>query len=449
MWFLEKKTFEFFGVFLIKKINHNVNNMKHFAKFICMTFGILISVSVSGQGVTILTLEQCQELARSNFPLIRQFDLISKTNEYSLSNASKGYLPQVNFIGQGSYQSAVTKFPLALPGITVPTVSKDQYKLYGEISQVIYDGGAIREQKKVLEASAAAEKESLEVELYKLRDRVNQLYFGSLIVDKQLGQNAVVQRDLQLGITKIDALIKNGTAFKSSGDAIKAELLRSKQQAVEMMALKKVYLDMLAQFIKLDISENTLLTLPASPLPIGEIKRPELQLFDMQNQLLAAQARQLKVRILPKLNLFFQGGYGRPALNMLSNEFTPYYVGGVRLSWSVNSLYTQKKELAILEVRKEQYNMQKDVFLFNINLTLKQQLSEIDKFRQLLTTDQEIIGLRENVKTASAAQLENGVITANDYLHEVNAEDQARQNLILHEMQLLMALYNEKTTSGN
>jgi outer membrane protein TolC len=401
-----------------------------------------------GQGGTV-RLEQCQELARQNFPLIRQFDLISRTAAYSLENASKGYYPQVNFLGQASYQSAVTRLPISIPGIDVPTVSKDQYKLYAELNQVIYDAGTVKVQRKIVEAGAAVDKESLEVELYKLKDRVNQLYFSVLIIDRQLQQNRNVQSDLELGVAKINALIQNGTAFKSNADAIKAELLRSKQQAIELASAKNAYLEMLVQFTKVNMDLSTTFVIPLEPLMFEEIKRPELQLFDRQNQLLSAHSDQLGVRNLPKLNLFFQGGYGRPALNMLSNEFAPYYLGGIRLSWSLSSLYTYKKELALLGVRREQINLQRETFLFNTSLVMKQQQAEIQKYKAVLLTDQEIIGLRTNVKKASSAQLENGVITANDYLHEVNAEDQARQNMILHEMQLLMALYSQQITKGN
>jgi hypothetical protein len=72
----------------------------------------------------------------------------------------------------------------------------------------------------------------------------------------------------------------------------------------------------------------------------------------------------------------------------------------------------------------------------------------LDKLNLLIAKDAEIIDLRVKVKEAAKAQLENGVITANDYLREVNAEDQGRQSLITHQVQLLQAQINYQTISG-
>jgi hypothetical protein len=94
-------------------------------------------------------------------------------------------------------------------------------------------------------------------------------------------------------------------------------------------------------------------------------------------------------------------------------------------------------------------DVQKDLFLLNTNTQLKQQQAELDKLQQLVQSDQQIIGIRTQVKEAANAQLSNGVITANDYLKEVNAEDQARQSLIAHQLQLIQAQINYRTLSGN
>jgi outer membrane protein TolC len=395
-----------------------------------------------------LTLEACYAWAEQNYPMVKQRDLILKSKEYSIDNAMKGYLPQFSINGQATYQSAVTELPIAMPGAEVPQLSKDQYKLYAEVNQTIYDGGAIRQQKHAHEVNARVEEQKLAVELYSLKERINQLYFGILTTDEQLRQNELLQNDIQLGIRKTQASIDNGTAFRSNADALKAELLKANQRTTELEATRLAYLDMLGLFINQALNENTILARPQELAINNEITRPELTLYDYQNKSIDIQYQQLQVKNNPKLSLFVQGGYGRPALNMLSNDFEAYYIGGIRLSWSLGRLYTLKKDKALLDNSRKTIGLQRETFLFNTNLTNRQQHADITRLKQLLASDGEIITLRESVKKASAAQLENGVITSNDYLREVNAEDQARQTKILHEIQWLLAQYSYQTTTG-
>lgn len=409
---------------------------------------LLQSYTLQAQRNDSLTIEACYTWAEENYPLVKQRDLILKSKEYSIDNAMKGYLPQLSINGQATYQSAVTQVPVALPGAEVPRLSKDQYKVYAEINQTIYDGGAIRQLKNTHEVNAKVEEQKLKVELYAIKERINQLYFGILTADEQLRQNELLQSDLQLGIRKTQAAIDNGTAFKSNADALKAELLKANQRTTELEATRLAYLDMLGLFINQSLNENTVLIRPQQLSISNEITRPELSLYDYQRKSIDVQYQQLQVKNNPKLSLFVQGGYGRPALNMLSNDFEAYYIGGVRLSWSLGGLYTLKKEKALLDNSRGTIGLQQETFLFNTNLTSRQQHADITRLQDLLASDGEIITLRESVKKASAAQLENGVITSNDYLREVNAEDQARQTKILHEIQWLLAQYNHQTTTG-
>lgn len=413
--------------------------------------GLILGFYCHGQ--TSLTLEKCQEEARLNYPLISKYDLIAKTKEFSVSNASKGYLPQLSVSIQASYQSEVTQIPISMTvsetGITIPTLDKAQYRIYGEISQVVYDGGIIRQQKKSIETNEKVQMASLDVELYKIKNRVNELFFGCLIIDKQLKQNSLLQTDLQLGINKTIALIANGSAYRSNADVLKAELLNAKQQETELDATRKGYLEMLGQFINQSLNETTKLIIPDWPFLSDEIHRPELAFFAARNSVLDVQKNQISARNLPKFNLFFQGGYGRPALNMMSNDFNTFYIGGLRLYWGIESLYTSWKEKELLSIIQQQIASEKETFLFNTSLETKQQTEALNKYRGLLKSDDAIIVLRNNVKTASAAQLENGVISSSDFLRDVNAEDLARQRKILHEIQLLMTAYQLKNTKGN
>ena len=396
-----------------------------------------------------LTIEKVYELARTNYPLIKQKDLIAKTTGYSVSNAAKGYLPVFSVNGQATYQSAVTSFPFKIPGFDIPEFNKDQYKVYGEANQVIYEGGIIKNQKETVRANEVVQQQNLEVQLYALYDRVNQLFFGALLMNEQLKQNDLLQQDIQNGISKAKARVDNGVAFRSSVDELSAQLLQAQQSAVELAATKKAYLQMLGLFINADLDSNTLLQKPTAPEMTDDINRPELLLYDYQKQIYDLQGKLLKDQLKPKLSFFVQGGYGRPALNFLSNNFDWYYTGGVRLNWNFGSLYTLKNQQHILNLNKNSQDVQKEIFLFNTKLSQLQQNENVQKYASLLEKDEAIIVLKASVKKAAFAQLENGVLSAHDYMDQVNSEDQARQSKILHEMQLLQAQYSYQNIVGN
>jgi outer membrane protein TolC len=414
---------------------------------------IFAGLNASAQTNAELTIDSCYTKAKRNYPLVKQYDLIEKSKTYSLDNVSKGYLPQVNIGGQATYQSDVTQptlnqnLPGALP--IFETISKDQYKVYGEIVQPITDLFTLTNQKEMVEKNAEIDVQKLEVELYKLRGQIDQIYFGLLLIDEQVKQNEILKKDIQAGIDKTTAAIANGTALKSNLNLLKAEMLKVNQRTIELKAGRQSYADMLALFIGQAIGENTVISKPAMPTFSPAINRPELEMFEKQKQIYDIQGKIVNAKNLPRFNLFFQSGMGRPALNMLSNDFDFFYIGGLRLNWNLANFYTSKNEKKLLGFNQINLDIQKETFLFNTGLVVKQQLNEITKIEELIKTDLEIIGLRESIKTTAQGQLANGVITTNDYLTYVNAEDQARQNLLLHQTQLLMVLYNNQTTTGN
>jgi len=336
-----------------------------------------------------------------------------------------------------------------LPNVTIEELSKDQYKVYGEISQSLTDPLVIKQQKELIKANSVAEVEKLEVEFYKLKERINQIYFGILMIDAQILQTDLLKKDIQSGIKKTEAAIANGTSLKTNVDNLNAELLKAEQRSIELKATRKGYIEMLSVFINQTLSETTNLQTPTVLNLSSNINRPELKLFEVQKQSFDIQNKLLLAKNLPKLSLFFQGGYGRPTLNQLSNDFGTYYIGGARFSWNISGFYTYKKEKQLQGINQNLLDVQKEVFLFNTNVTLKQQNSEVAKLSELIASDNQIITLREKIKITANNQLENGTITSIDYLNTVNAEDQAKQNLALHKIQLLMAQYNYQTTSGN
>ncbi|GAB1444748.1 TolC family protein [Flammeovirgaceae bacterium] len=409
----------------------------------------LISVTAQAQGP--LTIERCYELARNNYPLIKQKQLIEQSKEYSIANIRSRSLPQISINTQATYQSDVTQPPIAAPGFDIEPLSKDQYKFYGEVSQSLYDGGAIKGQKLLTETNARIDDQKLEVELYKIKERINQLFFEILLVDEQIAQIRLLQNDLERNITRVESAVRYGIAYKMSIDLLRAEYLKATQRTIETQSMRQTYVAMLGYFINLPLDDNTVLEKPVVLLFEDQptLTRPELTLFNYQSELLGAQYELGKTKTLPRVGLFLQGGYGKPALNMLKNEFDTYYLGGVRLNWSLSGFYNTKRDEQIRDLNLQQVSAQKETFEFNTTLLSTQQKQELDKLKKLIVVDEQIIELRSRIKRTAEAQQENGVITTNDFLRELNAEDQAKQNQLLHKTQLLMALYAYKNTIGN
>ena len=398
-----------------------------------------------------LTLEDCYEKARINYPLIKQKDYIEKTKDYSVSNVWNGYFPQITILGQATYQSDVTQVPMPLPGIVIQRLSKDQYKVVANVTQTIYDGGVMSSQAGIQESANEIDNQKVEIELLNLKERVNQIYLGILLIDAQLNQIELVKDDLNESISKLEAAYLNGTATKSDVDVLKAELLKSEQQKIQLNSSRISYLDMLGLLINENLNESTTLTTPSQInfLSATEIIRPELRLYSAQKNLIENQSGLTVSKIIPKASLFFQGGYGRPGLNMFVNDFAWYYITGIQFSWSLSNLYSYGNESEINQLSLQSIDAQTETFLLNTKITTNQQLQEIDKLNKLIEVDKGIIELRTSVKLAAKSQLENGVITSNDYIRELNAEDTAKQNLEIHKIQLLLAQYNYKITTGN
>ena len=396
-----------------------------------------------------ITLEQCYQWSRENYPLIKKQELIKKAEQYTTENALKGWLPQVNITAQATYQNDVTQFPVKLPNVNVEPLSKDQYKVFADVSQTIYDGGNIRNQKNLAKIQSEVQTIQTEVELDKLKERINQLYFGILQTNKQWTQLQFTKLDIKEGIKKAEAQLKNGVIFRSNLDVLKAELVKIEQKEIELQAIKQNFVQMLSYFIKKNIDENTQLETPEKILLTKNNNRSELKLFDAQKQLLETQRKIINTKNTPKLGAFFQGGYGKPGFNMLKNEFDIFYIGGIRLNIPISGFYTQKNDLALLENQSQDIEIQRENFLFNQNFIEIQQRNDLEKIQNLIDKDNELIELRKNIKTASLAQLENGVITTNDYLREVTAEEQAILTKITHEIQYLLTQYNLKAQLNN
>ncbi len=397
-----------------------------------------------------LTLQQVYDLAQQNYPLVKQRELLKQTANINIDNLSKGFLPQFSISAQATYQSDVTEIKIPIPEVNITPLSKDQYKVLADVNQLIYDGGIIKDQKNIQQLNENVEQQKVEVELYKIKERINQLFLGVLFLDEQIKQVDLVKKDINNGINKTEAQVKNGVAFKSNLNVLKAELLKTEQREIEIKSSRKGLTDVMGLFINQALADDVQLVKPAVSIAAlqNDIQRPEIKLYTTQDKLLDGQFSLLTSRNKPKASLFVQSGYGRPGLNFLKNDFDFFYTTGLRFNWAFGGLYTQQKEKQLVSLNKKMIEVQKETFLLNTNTALKQQQSEVDKLKLLISKDNEIIDLRISVKDAAKAQLENGVISANDYLREVNAEDQSRQSLITHQIQLLQSQINYQTILG-
>jgi outer membrane protein TolC len=376
-------------------------------------------------------------------------NLIEQSENLNIKNLSTGYWPMLSINGQGSYQSEVTKINIPIPGIKIPTQSKDQYKAYGDVSQLVYDGGLITEQKKILLKNSDVEKSKVNVELNDLKTRISDLYFRVLYQQELSGQVNLLLKNIQLGIDKVKPQVENRSVLRSNLLVLEAQQLQTQQRNIEIAHTKKGLLNALATLLKTTIDENTILEKPVIDFPVDTtVNRPELELFNNQVNLIQMRTKLIEARNKPKISAFAQGGYGRPALNLFSTKFDPYYIAGVRANWSIGSLYTSKRDKQLLEIDQKTVNLQKETFLLNTQSQLIIQRSEINKYIELIAADENIIEVRQKISEAAKAQLENMVITTNDYLREINAEDQARQNLIIHQIQLLQAKAVYAITAG-
>lgn len=411
----------------------------------------LISLSGNAQS-KVVTIDKCYELARLNYPLIKKHDLINRSSNYSLENAGKSYLPHVAVSGYASYQSQSVNIQEVIgggPGILIPPISKDQYKIQAELNQKIFDGGQVKNEKDFLKVSEASQQQNLEVNLYALRDRITQLYFSILLLDEQERQNEIRKENFRNAADKALAAYQNGTAYKSGVDELEAEVLNTEMTGIELKTDRRAYADMLSIFIGQSIDEQTILIMPPALSADPVIHRPELMAFDLEKNIYEVREKQLKSEYLPKVDAFIQAAYGRPTLNFVSNDFGGWWVGGIRLFWNLGSLYTLKNDKNNLKIDREDLEIDRETFLYNTNLSLTKQNVEMQKYMSLLQKDDQVISLRTSVAVAAKAQLDNGVVTVHDYISKVNEENSAKQTKILHRVQLTQAQYQFKIMSGN
>lgn len=420
-------------------------------RFVLLSLMVLTLLTSQAQ-----TLDECCKLARENYPEIRQYDLIAETEQYNISNAARAWIPQVVFSGQATYQSATPTYPeafnqmIAASGLDMSGVRKDQYKVAIDVSQNIWDGGQSKANRAIAEAEAAEQRSRVDVSLYDLQSRIQNLYFGILLLDERVAQTGTLIEVLDANLNRMRAYYKNGVAMQADVDAIEAELLIARQTLGQVVASRASFRRMLEVFIGRPLTDETL-TRPAMVEVASRTSlRPELAMFDAQSNKLVAQRKAITTSVMPRFSAFAQGYYGYPGLDMfksmVSSEWTLNAIVGVRMSWNIGAFYTQKNNLSKLDAAERQIAIQRDVFLFNTEMQTTQDADEIARLQSALEDDNRIVELRRSVRMAAESRLENGVIDATDLLRKIADETTATLSRSTHEIELLQATYRLKTT---
>ncbi|MBM6993351.1 MAG: TolC family protein [Prevotella sp.] len=437
-------------------------------RFFAVALTGLATLTASAQ-----TLDECQQAAEANYPLIRRYQLVQSTTDVSLDNINKGWLPQVSAYAQGTVQNKVVALPDALTSVMAQQgqvfggLKKEQYKIGVDVSQTIYDGGRMRQQKEVVRRQGDVESAQLETSLYGVRQRVNDLYFGVLLVNEKLQLNQDLQTLLQSSEQKVQSMVKAGTAATSDLASLQAERMNARQQAVELQSQKTALLRVLSLFVGKEVAEVSRPSLLSDGSDRSDKSdqsdwsdqseksafssfdatlRPEYTLFNKQIALLDAQEKALDTRLRPTLSAFAQGYYGYTGFDMFHDmqSATPSFNGlfGVRLAWNIGALYTRKNDKSQLNIQRQQAQNQLDVFLFNNRLETTQQDENIAKYRKLKAQDDEIIALRASVRKAAESKLAHGIIDVNDLVKEINNENSAKIQQTTHDIEMLKAVYD-------
>lgn len=422
-------------------------------KRIALLCGCLLAGLSAGAQVT---LDECRRLAREHYPEIRQYDLVRRTEEYTLSNARRAWLPQLSFAAQATWQTEVPSFPSALAGMLVqqgidmPGMNKDQYKAALELNQTLWDGGKSEADKRIARAEAAEQARSADVDLYALQGRVDNLFFGILLLDERIAQTRLTLDLLRSNLEKVRALQRNGVAMQSDADAVEAELLTVNQQLTQVAASRDSYRRMLEIFTGRPLGSERLERPDASEPRSMESSRPELALFDATADKLTAQERLVKAATRPRFGLFAQGYYGYPGMDYFQSMMSPDWswnaMAGVKMSWNFGAYYTRKNSLAKLRTAKEQVEMQREIFLFNTRLQTAEESGDIARLRKALADDDRIVALRRSVREAAESKLRNGVIDTDDLLRKITDEAAAATARSAREIELLKTIYELKHT---
>ncbi len=399
-----------------------------------------------------ITLSECYDRVYEKYPNAYQKTLYESSSSLKLKNLDVNYLPQISFKGQATYQSDVPQINIPISTIKMPEQSKDRYQVLIDVKQLLYDGGATSSLKNVEEKQLIADKQKVEVELYSLRQKINDLYFSVLLLQEKKNINQIYYNDVQSRIKEITSKVENGVIPKNNLYILQAQLLQIEQEIENIETDKIASLKMLSELIEKDINRNVTLILPNPRIDNFEITpgdRPEYKLFEYQKIQFDALKSSVNARIMPKLNIFGQAGYGRPGLNILDNSFQTFYTVGLNVSWNPVNWNSNNNEIQIYETNKKLIDKQKETFDKNLKVSLEKYKSDILKYESLLKKDEELISIREKIVESTASQLSNGTITSTVYITELNNKNQVLLTYKTHQIQLIQSKINFLTTKGS
>jgi outer membrane protein TolC len=408
-----------------------------------LTILFLIITSFSFAQKTELSLDSCIQMAKRNYPLIKQNNLISESEKNNLNSDNKSWLPKLSFISKAAYQSEVVEFL----GKSFP---HDSYLTAVDLEQTLYDGGQVKQQKNLERLNTETELIKNQVELYKLIDRVNQLYSTILLTRENRKTLNIYKDDIGNKKTVLAASVANGMVLQSNLDALEAEELKTEQLLIESKENIGALYQSLGMYINKPIDDSTeFSSQPIITTTAGQdINRPELKLFDSQKSLLDVRHKITARSAYPKIVVNAEGAYGRPGPNFLNQDLRFFGQAAISLRWNIGSLYNLSNEKQNINISKKMVDVQKEVFEFNVKTALLSQTAQINSLKEMIGMDKKIIEKRHSITNTASKQLENGSITSTDYLTELNAEMQAVLNQKVHEVKLMNAITNYNTTKG-
>ncbi len=417
-----------------------------------LMFSILfISSSVSfAQSAVGLNIDSCYAMAERNYPLIQQYDLIEKSKEYTISNAGKAYLPQISITGIGAY--IISGLPTIEFPNSEPSEKHDvQFIGIGQVKQTLWDGGATRTQKEVAEASASVEKANLDVSIYDLHERINQLYFGILLIDEQLRQLSILNDNLIRSLNGAKLTKEQGLSYQTDVDEVKTEMLGVDKRMIEFNFTRKGYIDMLALMVGVNLPETVQLEMPSAVESYASFtsERPELSVFANQLKLIEATASFDKVSVMPKFGVMAAGILIEPGISFATENMSSLALAGISVSWNIAGLYKLSNNNKLNQIKMDRIHNQQETFLFNNHVQLIQISGEIDRQKAILSIDDEIVAMRSKIRNGYQLKYESGLCSMNDLISAINRESEARSTRSLHHLQLLMGLYNYKTNTGH
>jgi outer membrane protein TolC len=416
-------------------------------KFLCyLSFCIGIS-TVSFAQQRLISLDSCIRWAKLNYPLYKQNEIYKAQSNVNIKAIQEAWLPKLNVNVQAVYQSEVVQFNF--PGITT-NFPHDSYLGALSVEQTVFDGGMSRNQKEIEKISSEIEIQKNEVELYKLVDRVNQLYMGILLAKENIKMFELFQDNLNKRSVNVSVAVSNGVLLSNTLDEIEVELLICQQNIIEAKEnLNALYENLsLLTGTKIDPSIELLLVPAGGNQMFMSIMRPESTLLVMQEKLLDERYQLAFNYALPKITVGANGNYGRPGPNFINQELRFFGSANIGLKWNVSTLYGLNREKQKFDLSKKMIEIQRENLNRNIETTVTTFTSQIVALDQMMKLDASILEKKVAISAISASQFENGKITSTVYLLQLNDEMAARMKMKMHEIKRLNAWSNYNATMG-